>query len=140
MEENSRFGKCIRVLQWALEKWQNCHQWPKVQTTMQMLQPMDPKAWLFYFKPQHMPQIHQIRINTMLRDCYQVVKLLSEFLNTEDHSHCSAETYTKNMLGELRESWNTINNYLLLWHFWKCNLCWPFKHTRTTKECAFLLI
>lgn len=38
----------------------------------------------------------------MLRDCYQVVKLLGGFLNTEDHSNLSAETYTKNTLGELR--------------------------------------
>lgn len=61
----------------------------------------DLEAQVFYFKPQYVVQINQIRINTMLQDCYQVVKSLGEFLGTGDHSNRTAETYTKNILGEL---------------------------------------
>lgn len=101
VEVSSRFGKCIWVSQWALEKGQNCYQGPKVQITTEILQPMDLEAWVFYFKPQHVAQINQIRISTMLQDCYQVVKLLGKFLSTADHSNRTAETHTKNILGEL---------------------------------------
>ena len=70
---------------------------------MEMLQPVDPKAWPLYFKKQHVSQINQIRINTMLRDCYQLVRLLGEFLNTENNLNWSAEAYTKNMLGDTKK-------------------------------------
>lgn len=87
------------VCGYHIEHWRedNCHQ-----TNMEMLQQMGLNPPLFYFKPQHVSQIYQIRINTTLWDSYQVVKLLGEFLNPEDHSKWSAETYTKHMLGELR--------------------------------------
>lgn len=86
------------VCGYHIEHWRedNCHQ-----TNMEMLQQMGLNPPLFYFKPQHVSQMYQIRINTTW-DSYQVVKLLGEFLNPEDHSKWSAETYTKHMLGELR--------------------------------------
>lgn len=40
-----------------------------------------------FFKPLHVSQIHQIRTNTMLQDCFEAVILVCEFLNTEDYSN-----------------------------------------------------
>lgn len=128
-------------------EWQVWEMYTAITTSTGERTELPPQAWMLHcgnvtangpksltILNHSMSQIHQIRTNTMLQDCFWVVILVGEFLNTGDDFNWSAEIHTKNMLGELRGSWNTTNNFLLLWHLW------PFKCTITTKEWAFLLM